>query len=204
MTSREEQSKQIRQKRTEQIMFSALKLFAHRGLVGTKSSMIAKEAGLSEGLIYKYFETKNELFIRLVKWAIEEAANAMKQVYDLPGSPIEKLRTISEEILDKENQLGFLLMHQAMTGEGIPTEAKELIRQHGSVVHYVNILEPLFIEGQKAGDFVQGNPRELASAYLKVLSGLMTIQIDENDEFPLPSVDFIMRMFANPNSPKYR
>lgn len=201
MTSREEQSKQIRQKRTEQIMFSALKLFARRGMAGTKSSMIAAEAGLSEGLIYKYFETKDELFIRLVKWAVEEATNAMKLVYDIPGSPFEKLRALTEEILDLENpmgQLGFSLMHQAMTGEGIPEEATELIREHGSTVHYVKILEPLFVEGQNTGDFIPGNPRELASAYLKIISGLMTIRVDKDDEFPLPSVDILMRMFIHP------
>lgn len=204
MSSREEQSKQIRQQRTEQIMFSALKLFAHRGMVGTKSSMIAAEAGLSEGLIYKYFDTKNELFIRLVKWAVEEAANTLKLVYEVPGSPIEKLRAISKEILNKENQLGFLLIHQVMTGEGIPAEAKELIREHGSATQFVNLLEPLFVEGQQAGEFIQGNPRELASAYLKVISGLMTIRIDDDDEFPLPDVDFIMRMVADPGGPGYR
>lgn len=83
--------------------------------------MIAAEAGLSEGLIFTYFETKDLLFIRLVEWAIDEAANVIKLVYELPGSPIEKLRSMTEEILDTANhrgRLGFLLMHQAMTGEG--------------------------------------------------------------------------------------
>ena len=181
-------------------MFAALELFAHRGMVGTKTSMIAAKAGLSEGLIYKYFKSKDDLFIRLVKWAIDEAEHAMKLVYEIPGSPIEKIHMLTEEILNKEHQLGFLLMHQAMTGEGIPTKAKELIQQYGSIAKYVNILEPLFVEGQKVGDFIQGNPREFASAYLQIISGLMTIHIDETDEFPQPSVEILMRMFANPKS----
>jgi hypothetical protein len=39
----------------------------------------------------------------------------------------------------------------------------------------------------KLGEFVEGNPRELAANYLKVLSGVMTLTVSEEDE-SLPDV----------------
>lgn len=186
-----------------QIKMAALKVFAKRGVIGAKTSLIAAEAGLSEGLIFKYFNSKQDLFITLVQNAIEESKQALTEIYQLPGSPIEKLRFLTKEILDEENQLPFLLIHHVSTDDGVPKEAKELVQQQGTTSQYVDLLEDLFKSGQQAGEIILDNPRELAASYLKVLSGLMTV-VDESDEFHLPKVDLIMRMIADPQGPGYR
>lgn len=56
---------QIRDDRRKQIKQAALKVFARRGFTGTKTSLIAAETGISEGLIYRYFKSKDELFTML-------------------------------------------------------------------------------------------------------------------------------------------
>ena len=40
------------------IIDSAINLFAQTGYDGTSTSIIAKEAGVSEGLIFKHFKNK--------------------------------------------------------------------------------------------------------------------------------------------------
>jgi AcrR family transcriptional regulator len=191
-----EQLKQIRDKRKEQIMNAALKVFARRGFIGAKTNMIAKEAGLSEGLLYKYFKSKDEIFVSLVQLAVDESMVAFKNVHQFPGSPLEQLRTLSKHILDEENQDGFLLIHQTRIGEGIPEEAKRLMEHH-STKKYTEQLVPLFKKGQELGEFIEGDPSELASCYLKVLSGLMTLNLNEDDE-ALPEVDWLLRLVINP------
>jgi AcrR family transcriptional regulator len=191
-----EQLKQIRDKRREQIMNAALKVFARRGFIGAKTNMIAKEAGLSEGLLYKYFSSKDELFVSLVQKAVEASSNTFVLVYQLPGSPLEQLRKLSTHILDEEYQDVFLLIHQTRIGDGIPNEAKQLMEQH-SHKKYTEQLVPLFEKGQKLGELLEGNPSELASSYLKVLSGLMTLKLNEDDE-KLPEVDWLLRLVINP------
>lgn len=47
--------------RREQIKKAARKVFAIKGIAGTKISMIAAEAGISQGLTYRYFQSKEEL-----------------------------------------------------------------------------------------------------------------------------------------------
>ncbi|MGG0240403.1 TetR/AcrR family transcriptional regulator [Bacillus rhizoplanae] len=190
----EEQLQQIRNERREQIMEAALKVFARRGIIGTKMSMIAAEAGISPGLLYRYFRSKDDLFTTLVQWAMKESIDGINFNH-LPGSPIEKIRALTQHILDEENQLGFMLIHQARTSEEVPEETKQLIKQYSMKTH-VDHLEPLFIEGQKAGEFAAGDPRELISCYLTVLSGLMTLNIQGDEGYQMPEIDLLLRIVS--------
>jgi len=49
----------------EKIQSAALKLFIGKGITGTTTKEIAKKAGVSEGTIYNYFESKGDLAYKL-------------------------------------------------------------------------------------------------------------------------------------------
>ncbi|WP_257347172.1 TetR/AcrR family transcriptional regulator [Pseudalkalibacillus decolorationis] len=189
----EQQLQKIRDERKEQIMEAALKVFARRGLIGTKMSMIATEANISAGLLYRYFKSKNELFISLVQQAVQESIAGIMEVYKLPGSPIEKIKTLTDEILQEDGQLYFMLMHQARTSDEVPDEVNQLIDKN-SMKTYIDILEPLFKEGQEVGELAAGDPRELISCYLSVLSGLMTLDMHRDENYQMPSVSMLLRI----------
>lgn len=53
------------------IMKAALILFTQRGFHGTPTSMISESAGVSTGILFRYFETKNDL-INSVYFAAKE------------------------------------------------------------------------------------------------------------------------------------
>ena len=59
--------------RKQQIIDAALYLFAERGFQGTSTALIAKEAEVSEALIFKYFGNKNKLLVYLIKSGYEKA-----------------------------------------------------------------------------------------------------------------------------------
>ncbi|WP_044639944.1 TetR/AcrR family transcriptional regulator [Risungbinella massiliensis] len=194
----EEQLQQIRDERKEQIMEAALKIFAKRGIIGTKMSMIATEAGISPGLLYRYFKSKDELFITLVQQATQESVAGIGSVYQIPGSPIEKIRTLTKEILVEENKLYFLLIHQARTSDEVPEEALHIIEKYPMDI-YIDLLESLFLEGQKAGEFAAGDPRKLISCYLSIISGLMVLDLYNDQVYQMPDVDLIMRILTTSN-----
>jgi AcrR family transcriptional regulator len=56
-----EEFQEIREARREDIEQAALKCFASNGYHATTISHIAKEAGISKGLMYNYFTSKDEL-----------------------------------------------------------------------------------------------------------------------------------------------
>ncbi|HDZ41860.1 MAG TPA: TetR/AcrR family transcriptional regulator [Bacteroidetes bacterium] len=56
----------IREERKSSIMLTALGLFAKNGFHGTTISTIAREAGISKGLLYNYFESKDDLIKTII------------------------------------------------------------------------------------------------------------------------------------------
>lgn len=74
----EEQFAEIRNEKRSLIMTSALELFANDGYHTTSISRIAKKAGISKGLLYNYFESKEALLIAL----LDKGFNEMMQYFD--------------------------------------------------------------------------------------------------------------------------
>ena len=67
MPRSEKQYKQIREEKRGLILNTALELFAERGFHTTSIDQIAKKAGISKGLAYNYFESKNAILDEILK-----------------------------------------------------------------------------------------------------------------------------------------
>ncbi|MET3290876.1 UNVERIFIED_CONTAM: TetR/AcrR family transcriptional regulator of autoinduction and epiphytic fitness [Brevibacillus sp. OAP136] len=172
MRGNEQQTDPLHDARREQIKTAALKVFAEKGIAGAKMSMIAAEAGISQGLSYRYFSSKEELFTILVKEAMEEARSAFANVKRLPGTPKEQLTALSRTMLEADHAPFFLLLQQVQTSAEVPAEAKAIIEQNPPSEMMGQLL-PLFIKGQQLGEFSPGDPERLLFLYFSVLTGLM-------------------------------
>jgi AcrR family transcriptional regulator len=84
--------------RREQILEAALRVFAQKGFVRATNKDIAKEAGITPGLIYHYFESKEDL----LKAAIEE------------HSPLRLIHTLPVEMLDQPPEKFLRFMAQQL------------------------------------------------------------------------------------------
>jgi AcrR family transcriptional regulator len=58
------------QKRPEEILAAAMRVFCERGFHQTNLAEVAREAGISKGTIYLYFKNKEDLFIALVQGVV--------------------------------------------------------------------------------------------------------------------------------------
>jgi AcrR family transcriptional regulator len=72
MPRTKEQFTEMRQKSKKLIMESALKLFSAHGFHGTSISKIAADAGIAIGLVYNYFESKEDLLDQIMKEALAD------------------------------------------------------------------------------------------------------------------------------------
>src|SRR5688572_23264528 len=81
--------------RREQLLEAALRVFARNGYARSTNKDVAQEAGITPGLIYHYFPSKEAL----LKAVIEEA------------SPVQGIRSLKPEMLDQpvESFLRFVL-----------------------------------------------------------------------------------------------
>lgn len=78
--------------RPKEITEAALQAFAEKGYAATRVEEVAKRAGVSKGLMYLYFKTKEELFKAVVKSVV------VRRVDQLIGS-IESTDLSSEDFI---------------------------------------------------------------------------------------------------------
>jgi AcrR family transcriptional regulator len=86
------QNLEIRKQKEELILSAALKLFSENGFLGTSMQNISKEAGVSKGNIYNYFESKDDLLEGVL-------IQGMNEFSSLLGSYSDGLKT--EEDFEK-------------------------------------------------------------------------------------------------------
>jgi AcrR family transcriptional regulator len=77
-----EQFEAIRESRKKQIMDTALKLFSENGFANTSISTIAKHAEISKGLLYNYFDSKEDLLVQLFDNGMEEMLTLFDRNHD--------------------------------------------------------------------------------------------------------------------------
>lgn len=64
--------------RPQEITAAALEAFAEKGYSATRVTDVAKRAGVSKGLLYLYFRTKEELFKAVIKSFVSPRIDALK------------------------------------------------------------------------------------------------------------------------------
>ena len=85
-----QQNEEIRLESQKKIMDAAFELVAKQGYESTSISQIARKAGVAKGLVYNYFESKEELLNSLVQRAFSEGEGAMQNlITDDPAKTLE-------------------------------------------------------------------------------------------------------------------
>lgn len=72
-----EQFEEMRVSRRQQIMDAALELFASEGYSHCSIAQLASHAGISKGLIYNYFESKEALLIAIIEEGVHDIMTMM-------------------------------------------------------------------------------------------------------------------------------
>jgi AcrR family transcriptional regulator len=71
-----------KEERPEQITRAALAAFAEKGYAATRVTDVARRAGVSKGLLYLYFRTKEELFKAVIKSVVSPRIDALEKAID--------------------------------------------------------------------------------------------------------------------------
>lgn len=192
-----EDNQRIKDERREDIVAAARTVFARKGLAAAKMSDIAAAAGLSYGLVYHYFDSKEAIFAAIVRTAVEETLSLAHSL-DLSGAtPLEKLRAFCEfKIQRLQNRPEMhLIITQAFATDTIPDEALNSVKLYGSKVS--ELVQSWIEKGQAEGQIIAGDPVELDMALFCALQGLAMLQMCRR-VVPrgMPSVDTFLRMIS--------
>jgi len=126
MVSRQEQ----RERRREEILRAALRLFVRKGYAGTKVGDIAEAVGMSTGLMCHYFESKEALYEELIglgvggPMAMMDGGAGGDAIAFFEGAAASILAFLREDPFMADM---FVLMGNALMDDAIPERAKELL-----------------------------------------------------------------------------
>jgi AcrR family transcriptional regulator len=76
-TSKKPSYQRRKEDRPQEITEAAFEAFAEKGYAATRVEEVAKRAGVSKGLMYLYFKTKEELFKAVVKSVVVRRVDAL-------------------------------------------------------------------------------------------------------------------------------
>jgi AcrR family transcriptional regulator len=171
----------------EKVQAAAITLFARHGFAATNMRDIAREAGISTGLIYRHYATKDDLFAALA----EQATAGLRRVAELfggAGSPAELLGEFAREFVDDIARVRgsaefVLIMNQALVSRLESAQIDALVEQHLALA---DATVALIRRGQRAGEFRPGTAAELATCWFAAVSGLATMKAALGDRFVAP------------------
>lgn len=184
-------NEQIRAQRREAILHAATPVFARKGFAGTKISDLAAASGMSQGLLYRYFASKDEVFVAIVTETVRFSIELARQACERPGTPWERLCWFVEAFLPLQYECPeyALVISHALTSDAVPAGVRE------KALHQLNtfsdLIRDLIIAGQMAGSIIKRDPEQLTLHLLATLHGLAATAAflrEQAPHFPDPEV----------------
>lgn len=166
--------------RPEEIVAAALEVFSEHGYAATRMEEVARRARLSKGAVYRYFETKTDLFRAVVGTAILPNIEAITGLLAQAPSFADALRlaapAMARRIMANRQMTG--VMRLIIAESRTHPELAEL--WHGTVVEPgLRLMTGLIERGQASGEVRPGNPRLFAMG----LMGPMLLSIIWRETF---------------------
>ena len=158
---------------------------------------IAAEASISQGLAYRYFSGKGEIFATLVKEVTASGGGPAERIKQIKGTPSTRLALIVTYILeDRRQNPGFSqLLYQALADDSTPGDLRQRIFKSGKAIQ--DLMRQLVVEGQATGEVAKGDPDEIMVALLACFDGLVkraTMLSPEDNAKHFPDARVILRM----------
>ena len=164
------------EERRHQIIDAAVPIFARKGYAAAGTVEIAQAAGVSEPTIYRYFESKQELYIAAMRRNAEEVMVNWERIASENENPLNALLTLGQWYMMtlKERPELLSLRFRSVTDSADPAvldEARELYLQ------ILGFTEGLFVKAKEQG-FLAPTTETRTMAWLFMAVGSLMDQIN--------------------------
>ena len=183
------------------ILDAATKIFAEKGYQYATISEVAKEAGISTGLLYSYFKNKLDLLLSVVILFWQNINQTNQEKLTSMRDPFDKLVVVLHNIEDsliKDKKALYLIK---VLNEALPhiimIKEKELQEKRQSIIlenrKLLDTIDEIIIEGQKRGVFDNSlNPgvlRQILCGSIEMLINGLFFQTHCNEKMGYDLVD---------------
>jgi AcrR family transcriptional regulator len=122
--------------RREQLLETAIGLFAELGYNGATTSQLAKAAGVTEPIIYRHFSSKKELFIAVIDRTGQQTIAMWEKQLSIAKTPAQRLKRlfVANPLITDRGQGVYRVIMQAMM-EITDPEILAALQQHVTDIH---------------------------------------------------------------------
>ena len=191
----------MKDEKKSMILDAATKIFAEKGYQYATISEVAKEAGISTGLLYSYCKNKLDLLLSVVLLFWENINQTNQEKLTSIRDPFDKLVVVLHNIEDsliKDKKALYLIK---VLNEALPhiimIKEKELQEKRQSIIlenrKLLDTIDEIIIEGQKRGVFDNSlNPgvlRQILCGSIEMLINGLFFQTHCNEKMGYDLVD---------------
>ena len=199
-----ERKEREKERRRQQIIIAAKRIFSAKGFNKATMEDIAKEAEISPGTIYIYFKNKDELYASLSIRILQHLNIRLEHVKNQNDVNVEqRISTLKDALYDIYNFDPLILINlfHLQSSEslknlsfGLLSEIKRLSQDS------LKIMADIFSEGISNGVFIKTNPNALADIFWALFSGVILWEeskkiIDNKKDFLKPTLDIAFDIF---------
>lgn len=192
MAISKEKQQQIHETRKKQILEAATELFDTQGYANTKISDITEKAGISKGLVYRYFKSKEDILYALA----DDITHCFQECAGKPSAK-EGLRLFGLRLLSypyyQDYVPPFRVVFTSVIRDGVDASKLQFPMTEDTLTAYFT---DLFRRGQEEGEFRAGDPQLFGEVYCKYLIGsLVTMSPVKTGQTYEPDIDRILSLF---------
>ncbi|MFI3142018.1 MAG: TetR/AcrR family transcriptional regulator [Clostridia bacterium] len=163
----------ISQEKREKIMLVSITEFANHGFENANINIIAKQAGVSVGSLYKYFDTKRDLFLTAVNYGVSSLDAILQAIAMTQDDIMVKLEKLIRAAIDFSRKNAILIkLYNEITAQSNTELVAKIANEMERLT--ATVYKKTIIEGQLAGEIRTDIDPSMAAFLLD--SVLMNIQ----------------------------
>jgi AcrR family transcriptional regulator len=169
-------SQQMRAESRAALISSARHLFAENGFFQCKVSDIARAAGMSQGNVYWYFSSKEELLKAVLAESFESLGVLLEEAAALPMTALEKLDHLLNQYLAFSREHGdFVRIFISLLAHGGVPLMQELGFDTPQIgLRYHSAVSTILVQAQQEGVISKDIPADLLTTfYFSFFNGLL-------------------------------
>lgn len=171
----------LTQKRERQIYKAALKVFSKYGYYKADMDLVAQKAKIGKGTVYRYFGSKKNLFISLVKWGLNQLKDEILTAIEDIDDEVKKITTALTVYFNfyknKRDFYRILIYEKYNFMDEIAKEYEETYSAH------LHIIEDVFQQGIQKGIFKNIDTRSASFALVGITDALLFKWLFEDKRF---------------------
>lgn len=173
----QERKEREKERRRQQIIVAAKRVFSTKGFNKATMEDIAREAELSPGTLYLYFKNKEELYASLSLRILQYLHIRVEHVNnEKTMDPAQKLHALVDAMYDVYDfdPLTIINMFHLQSSETLKNLSSELLEEIEALSRKsIGAISKIFEEGTQQGLFIDMHPMALADIFWSLFSGVV-------------------------------